>query len=118
MPVIPANLITLDPSLAAVDTAALQSALDAVPLIINLDPVSSPFLAKADLLTTYLAMHVLALMGFGKAGQGRVVAKGAAGVSVRYAELKAFSLRELDSTPWGALYRLTMRGYGLRGAVT
>jgi hypothetical protein len=114
----PANLITLAPELAAVDNAILVAALAAVPQLINLDPNSSPFADKADLLTTYLALHVLAMMGYGKASQGRVVSKGAAGVSVTYATVAAFKVSDLESTPWGALYKLAVRGYGFRGAVT
>lgn len=117
MAVIPANLIALAPELATVDTAILDAALAAVPGLVNLGP-SSPFLDKADLLTTYMALHVLALMGYGKASQGRVIAKGAAGVSVRYASVAAFKMSDLESTTWGSLYRLTVRGYFLRGAVT
>lgn len=114
MAVTRANLITLAPELAAVDTAILDAALAAVPLAINL----TTFADKADLLTTYLALHILSLQGYGKQANGRIISKSAAGVSVTYAQLAPYALKDLDSTPWGALYRLMVRGYGLRGGVT
>lgn len=107
------DLRALAPELETVPDEILESALEAVPLIINLDA----FPDKAELLTKYMALHVLALMGFGKAKDGKIISKSAAGVSVTYASTTATALRELDSTPWGALYRLAVRGYGLRGGV-
>lgn len=121
MSVTNADLIRLAPELADVDAAVLEFARMAVPQLVNLDPVSSPFVgppSKVDLLTIYLSLHVLALSGYGKAAQGRVVSKGAAGVHVTYASVAQFKLSDLESTTWGALYRLTVRSYGYRGAVT
>lgn len=117
MSVTRADLIKLAPELATVDTAILDQALLSVPLVINLG-TSSPFLDKADLLTTYMALHLLAMMGFGKQANGRIISKSAAGVSVTYAQLAPYALRDLDATSWGALYKLAVRGYGLRGGVT
>lgn len=117
MAVTTSNLIALAPELASVDVSILAQALAAVPLVVNLS-TSSPFADKADLLTTYMALHLLALMGFGKAAQGRVISKGAAGVSVTYATVAQFKMSDLTSTPWGALYKLAVRSYGLMGAVT
>lgn len=109
------NLRTLAPELATVDDAVLQHALAAVPHMANVDAFGD----KADLLTTYLALHTLALMGFGKAANGRVTSKSAAGVSVSYAVPQdAAAMGALDSTPWGRLYRLVVRGFGLRGGTT
>lgn len=114
MAVTSADLIVLAPELASVDVAILDDALAAVPLMVNL----ATFPERADLLTKYMALHVLALMGFGKQANGKVVSKAAAGVSVTYASVAPTALQELGSTPWGCLYRAAVRAYGLRGAVT
>lgn len=113
MSVTTSDLITLAPELATVDVAILNSALEAVPLMVRLEV----FPENAELLTKYLALHVLALMGFGKAKDGRIVSKSAAGVSVTYATTVATAMDSLGSTPWGVLYRLAVRRYGLRGGV-
>ncbi len=109
-----ADLRTLAPELGTVDDGIIQAALDAVPLMVTLET----FPEHIDLLTTYMALHVLALMGHGNSAGGRIVSKSAGGVSVTYAQATATALSSLGSTQWGVLYRLVVRGYGLRGAVT
>lgn len=114
MAVTSADLITLAPELSTVDVAILNQALSAVPLVVDL----TTFPERTDLLTKYVALHILTLMGFGKQANGRVVSKSAGGVSITYATAATTSFADLSSTTWGSLYRMAVRAHGLRGAVT
>ena len=113
-------LRALAPELSQASDAILTDALAAVPLLVNLSS-TGPFTATpamVDRLTTYMALHIVSLMGFGRASTGRVASKSAGGVSITFAQAAEVALSDLSSTPWGVLYKLAVRPFGLRGAVT
>jgi hypothetical protein len=112
-----ASLIALDASLDEVEDAILQDAIDSIPLFAKLDRFPTQ---HQDRLGRWVALHILALQGFGDEASDAIQSQSAGGVSVSYAVGKGVdeSSSSLSSTRWGRLFLAAARGLGLRMGVT